>query len=293
MNFLAHLHLADPDPGLMLGGIVADFARNPEIAALPADVQAGVRLHRLIDSFTDSHPVVRGSVGRISEKYSWFSGIIIDIYYDHILARDWSRYSAEPLPDFARRAYSLLDGITRPRPGEAARFIRSFIDDDRLVRYATPEGIADTLARVSRRIAQRIPKNAIRLERPCRVLAKDDRLAADFHAFYPELMAFAARRERTGWAVNPGRQSAILSGMTEREFALDVVAKLQQAGFTALWAGGCVRDELLGLAPADYDVATDARPEQLRPLFKRRNEIGAQLRRRAGHRPPRRRPASG
>jgi poly(A) polymerase len=63
--------------------------------------------------------------------------------------------------------------------------------------------------------------------------------------------------------------------MTEREFALDAVRKLQQAGFQALWAGGCVRDELLGLTPADYDVATNARPEQLQPLFKRRNEIGA------------------
>ncbi len=63
--------------------------------------------------------------------------------------------------------------------------------------------------------------------------------------------------------------------MTEREFAQDVVHTLQAAGFTALWAGGCVRDELLGLAPDDYDIATDARPEQLRPLFKRRNEIGA------------------
>jgi poly(A) polymerase len=63
--------------------------------------------------------------------------------------------------------------------------------------------------------------------------------------------------------------------MTEREFALDVVRRLQQAGFAALWAGGCVRDEFLGLAPDDYDVATDARPDQLRPLFKHRNEIGA------------------
>ena len=63
--------------------------------------------------------------------------------------------------------------------------------------------------------------------------------------------------------------------MNEREFALDVVRKLQSAGYTALWAGGCVRDELLGLKPHDYDVATSARPEQLRPLFRRRNEIGA------------------
>ena len=63
--------------------------------------------------------------------------------------------------------------------------------------------------------------------------------------------------------------------MTEREFALDVVRKLHDAGFTALWAGGCVRDELLGLVPADYDVATNAEPQHLPPLFKRRNEIGA------------------
>ncbi|MCI0704908.1 MAG: CCA tRNA nucleotidyltransferase, partial [Planctomycetia bacterium] len=63
--------------------------------------------------------------------------------------------------------------------------------------------------------------------------------------------------------------------MTEREFALDVVRTLQKAGYTALWAGGCVRDELLGLVPQDYDVATSARPEQLRALFRRRNEIGA------------------
>jgi len=197
VNFLAHLHLADPDPGLMLGGIVADFARNPEVAALPEGVQAGVRLHRLIDSYTDSHPVVRGSVGRIAEKYHWFSGIIIDIYYDHILARDWGRYSAEPLADFAGRAYALLDQALPLAPEESARFIRSFIDDDRLARYATPEGIEDTLARVSRRIAGRIPKNAIRLERAMPdLLAKDDRLSADFHAFYPELMGFAARRRQ-------------------------------------------------------------------------------------------------
>jgi poly(A) polymerase len=63
--------------------------------------------------------------------------------------------------------------------------------------------------------------------------------------------------------------------MTDREFAIDVVQVLQRAGFVALWAGGCVRDEFLGLVPADYDVATSARPEQLRPLFRKRNEIGA------------------
>ena len=63
--------------------------------------------------------------------------------------------------------------------------------------------------------------------------------------------------------------------MTERDFAIDVVRRLQQAGHEALWAGGCVRDELLGLVPKDYDVATDARPEQVQSLFRRALAIGA------------------
>ena len=72
--------------------------------------------------------------------------------------------------------------------------------------------------------------------------------------------------------------------MTEREFATDVVQRLQQAGFQALWAGGCVRDELLGLVPKDYDVATDATPTQVQALFRRTSAVGAafSLSRRAG-----------
>lgn len=75
--------------------------------------------------------------------------------------------------------------------------------------------------------------------------------------------------------MNPAPVTGILSGMTEREFAADVVARLQAAGHHALWAGGCVRDELLGLTPADYDVATDARPEQVKAIFHRCHEFGA------------------
>src|SRR5260370_33495337 len=63
--------------------------------------------------------------------------------------------------------------------------------------------------------------------------------------------------------------------MTEREFATAVVRRLQEAGHQALWAGGCVRDELLGLVPKDYDVATDARPEEVRKLFRRTIAVGA------------------
>src|SRR5262245_66550136 len=88
-------------------------------------------------------------------------------------------------------------------------------------------------------------------------------------------------RPRQATALLPGFLSACICGsipewtaVTEREFAIDVVRRLRGAGFTALWAGGCVRDELLGLAPKDYDVATDARPEQVRQLFPRTVAVG-------------------
>jgi acyl carrier protein phosphodiesterase len=198
LNFLAHLHLADPEPGLMLGGIVADFARNPEIALLPADVQRGVRLHRFIDGFTDRHPVVLRSISRVSGRLGWFSGIVIDIYYDHLLARKWGRYSAESLGEFSSRAYRTLESLLGVAPPDAQNYIRGLIDRDYLNSYATFEGLSRTLSRVSDRIAERMPQRAIPLTDSLPDLAAADaELESDFHIFYPELVAFAAERRRS------------------------------------------------------------------------------------------------
>ncbi|HUR55655.1 MAG TPA: ACP phosphodiesterase [Gemmataceae bacterium] len=190
MNFLAHLHLSDGTPGSMLGGILADFVKGPDVAALPPDVIAGVMLHRHIDAFTDRHPVVQRSVSRVSAKLGWFAGIVIDVYYDHILAREWERYCAEPLRSFADRVYGVLEDRFALVPPEASVFVRRFIDTDRLLQYATPAGIADTLLRLSGRIMERMPKRVVRLQDSMPdLIAADADLAADFHAFYPELIA--------------------------------------------------------------------------------------------------------
>ncbi|MCI0703300.1 MAG: acyl carrier protein phosphodiesterase [Planctomycetia bacterium] len=201
MNFLAHLHLADGDSGDMLGGVAADFVRNPDLPLLTADVLRGVRLHRLIDGFTDRHLITLRSISRVSRSLGWFGGIVIDIYYDHILAREWTRYSNEPLAEFAERCYRVLDaGITAippaALPATASDFIRRFVDEDRLNRYATRDGIEDTLERVSLVIAKRIPHRAIWLPDAMPLLVSlDAELAADFHAFYPELMVFAEEQK--------------------------------------------------------------------------------------------------
>lgn len=196
MNFLAHLHLADGDPGDMTGGVAADFVRNPDLPLLTPGVLRGVMLHRLIDGFTDRHPLTHRSITRVAREMGWYGGIVIDIYYDHILARDWARYSSEPLAAFAARCYRVLDDGHMALPDDARDFIRRFIDDDRLNRYATRDGIEDTLARVSRVIAKRIPNRPVWLPDAMPVLVERDAdIAADFHAFYPELMAFAAEKK--------------------------------------------------------------------------------------------------
>lgn len=197
MNFLAHLHLADPNPGLMLGGIIADFVRNPDIAGLPEPVQKGIYLHRQIDGFTDRHPVVHRSIARIGANLGWFAGIVIDIYYDHVLARTWATYSSESLRAFAHRSYQILTDQLALVPDFARGFLERFIERDHIGQYLTVEGVGQALARVSIQIAQRIPRRAIWLPDALpELVAQDEQLVADFASFYPELMAFAAEQRR-------------------------------------------------------------------------------------------------
>lgn len=188
MNFLAHLHLSDPEPHARIGSMLADFVKGPDFDKLPKTIQAGVRTHRLVDAFTDSHPLVNRSIARISHEWGWFSGIIIDVYYDHILAKNWDRYSNVPLRTFADEAYEvLLDGIEFWND-EDKPFLQKFISTDRLVSYATVSGIAETMYRVSKVVAMRIPKRALPLEQSMPLLTElHDELAADFSGFYPEL----------------------------------------------------------------------------------------------------------
>lgn len=192
MNFLAHLHLSHDTPEHRVGNVLADFVRNPVVKTLPDAIQAGVRQHRAVDAFTDRHPLVQRSIVRISQTWGWFSGIIVDVYYDHLLARDWDRYCEEPLRSFADRMYAVMAACVPHVEAAARPFFERFVADDRLVRYRTPDGIADTLARVSRRIAERMPTRAVALQDAMPdLVANHAGLRDDFHTFYPELMAFA------------------------------------------------------------------------------------------------------
>lgn len=197
MNYLAHLFLADSDPGSLIGNLIADFVKGRDLDHLPADVQKGIRLHRRVDSFTDRHPVVQRSIGRISKNWGWFSGILIDVWYDHILATTWSEWSAESLRSFVDRIHRVLQDHVDLAPPEGRQMIGKLIETDRLYSYATTEGIHEALYRLSRRIRERMPNRSVELELAMPDLRENlPALTDDFRAFFPDLVRFDTRITR-------------------------------------------------------------------------------------------------
>lgn len=108
MNFLAHIYLSGDNDLVKIGNFMADSIRGHSYDVYPEDIQKGILLHRSIDSFTDMHPIYRQSKHRLHEKYGHYSGVIMDIFYDHFLAKNWKTYSDENLDEYAENFYLLL-----------------------------------------------------------------------------------------------------------------------------------------------------------------------------------------
>ena len=107
MNFLAHIYLSGTDEGVKIGNFMADSIRGRQYESYPKAIMKGILLHRAIDSFTDNHPIYRKSKHRLHEKYGHYSGVIMDIVYDHFLAKNWASYSDELLENYAQNFYTL------------------------------------------------------------------------------------------------------------------------------------------------------------------------------------------
>src|SRR4051794_20998713 len=111
MNWLAHLFLSESSPGFRLGNLLPDLVGPEQLRGLPPDVMRGIECHRHIDAFTDRHPIVRESIGRLSGTYRRFGGILMDVFYDHFLATEWARYSKVPLDAFAADVYKSFETL--------------------------------------------------------------------------------------------------------------------------------------------------------------------------------------
>ncbi|RED23309.1 acyl carrier protein phosphodiesterase [Flavobacterium cutihirudinis] len=151
MNFLAHIYLSGENDLIKIGNFMADGIRGKQFEHFPSEVQKGILLHRFIDTYTDSHDTFRQSTKRLHEKYHHYAGVIVDIFYDHFLAKNWSQYSDEKLEDFVSRFYNSLHNNYSILTEKTQGLMPYMIERNWLLSYRTVEGIHNILTQMDRR----------------------------------------------------------------------------------------------------------------------------------------------
>jgi acyl carrier protein phosphodiesterase len=151
MNYLAHLSLSFKNDDLMLGNLVADFTRKAKFSDFSSEVQRGIQLHHFIDDYTDSHSLVEEAKAIIRPQQGKFSGVVMDIYFDHLLARDYHFWHQESLADFAQNAYQLFNLRKDELPEATVHMLHYMERGNWLLNYASLEGLQRSLKGMSSR----------------------------------------------------------------------------------------------------------------------------------------------
>lgn len=151
MNFLAHLYLSGNNDSLKIGNFIGDFVKGNQISSHPKDIQKGIILHRKIDEYTDTHPIVLESKKRLRPKYRHYSPVIVDMFYDHFLAKNWTRYSDQHLKDFTGGFYRMAQKKSQLLPDKAVFVLHHMSKTDWLYNYQFIEGIDRALSGMVKR----------------------------------------------------------------------------------------------------------------------------------------------
>jgi acyl carrier protein phosphodiesterase len=187
MNFLAHFHLAWPDEGLIVGGLEGDYVKGPLRGLQPANIERGVKLHRAIDAYTDSHPLIQQLRRELPPALRRYAGIVIDLSFDHYLSRHWSRFSTVDLPHFNCGVYRVLTAHEDTLTDGARRMLTRLVEHDLLNLYMAWETVPATAARIGQRFKRQNP--FLDLDR--QLSPAKGTLERTFLNFYPQLQSFS------------------------------------------------------------------------------------------------------
>lgn len=190
MNFLAHIYLSGDDEDIIIGNFIADGIKGKRYQKFPPAIAKGILLHRAIDTFTDSHPIVHQSTARLHKNYGHYSGVIVDILYDHFLAKNWSTYSVVPLDEFVENFYKLLRKNFTILPARIQRMMPYMIADNWLLSYATVEGIGKILTQMNVR-TKGVSKMNLAVEE---LVTYYDDFEKEFTLFFEELRAHSVQK---------------------------------------------------------------------------------------------------
>ncbi len=190
MNFLAHIYLSGDNPLITIGNFMADGIKGRRYEKQPKDIQIGILLHREIDTFTDAHPTVRLSTKRLHKNYSHYSGVIVDILYDHFLAKNWSQYSNTPLDLYVANFYDSLKTNFELLPLRIQKMMPYMIADNWLLSYAQIDGIQKVLNGMNHRTNNISGMNSATNE----LQEFYDDFEDEFTIFFEELRAFSNKK---------------------------------------------------------------------------------------------------
>lgn len=197
MNFLAHIYLSFNDKEIAIGNFIADSIRGNKYKHLPGRIQKGILLHRAIDTFTDAHKTHKMSSKRLHKNYSHYSRVIVDIYYDHFLAKNWLVYSNIPLENFVDTFYDSLEEYYHILPENTKHMMPYMIADNWLLNYSNMDGIAKVLNGMNRRTQNKSKMNYA-------ILDLEEHYAdfeKEFTQFFEELVIFSKKKYKSLLAI--------------------------------------------------------------------------------------------
>ena len=189
MNYLAHIYLSEDQEMISIGNFMADHIKGSKYKTYPIEIQKGILLHRKIDWFTDQDETARASKRRLHNRYGLYRGVIIDIFYDHMLAANWEEYSSENLNDYAARFYGSLEAHQDVLPEKVKYMMGHMISNDWLSSYAEIEGIRQVLVGMNRRTGGKGHMD-LAIED---LLEHYDDFMLDFKHFFKKLRTFSAQ----------------------------------------------------------------------------------------------------
>lgn len=194
MNFLAHIYLSGDNEQVRIGNFMADGIRGHDYEKFPADIKKGILLHRAIDSFTDDHPIFRIGTKRLHPEFHHYAGVVLDVIYDHFLAKNWSRYHSENLNDYANSFYRSLEDNFPILTDRVQQLLPIMKSRNWLVLYSTVEGFGHIMSQMDQRTGN---KSGMR-KAPEFLTRYYAEFESEFTAFFEDLRAMC-QQKRSEW----------------------------------------------------------------------------------------------
>lgn len=185
MNYLAHIHLAHATNTSMLGNFLGDFVKGSDLSHLPFELQKGVRLHRNIDSFTDNHACVIALRKGFPNEIRRMSGVVIDIYFDHLLCLHWEQYNNTDMSSMLNTFYEQLANNTVDIGGRFPDVKHGLLSYKWLHEYEQKDAVIRAFYQIEKRLGYRVTFAYAAADF---IEQYDIEMRQAFSQFYPQLM---------------------------------------------------------------------------------------------------------